>query len=80
MELTLFSRRGCHLCEEMLDQLHDIGIEKRVSLKVVYIDDDPQLEHQYGTLVPVLSAGEREICHYTLDIHALDICLNEILI
>lgn len=31
------------------------------------IDDDPRLRERYNTLVPVLTIGEEEICHYFLD-------------
>jgi hypothetical protein len=47
--------------------LDDAGL----SFTVIYIDDNDVLEEQYGTLVPVLKAGEREICHYFLDVKAL---------
>ena len=47
------------------------------SFDVIYIDGDNELEAQYGTLVPVLKAGEREICHYFLDVKALQQYISE---
>ncbi|NIR27895.1 MAG: glutaredoxin family protein [Gammaproteobacteria bacterium] len=41
------------------------------SLEVVDIDGDPALEARFGTRVPVLAEGGREICHYFLDEAAL---------
>ena len=65
--LTLYSRLHCHLCEDMQTQLPLYLEGTGLELNVVYIDDEPVLEQKYGTLVPVLKAGDREICHYFLD-------------
>ncbi len=40
---------------------------KGVSLTVIDVDADVDLEARYGDLVPVLLAGARELCHYFLD-------------
>jgi thioredoxin reductase (NADPH) len=36
-------------------------------VEVVDVDSDPVLEAKYGELVPVLEAGNRELCHYFFD-------------
>ena len=67
IEFTVYSRYGCHLCEDLLMQLtqlqqvHDFGIIE------VDIDSNPQLIEQYGSLVPVVTCGDEKICHYFLD-------------
>ena len=66
-QLTLYSRIGCHLCEDMEAQLPPYLEQSGVTLDIIYIDKNEQLEQLYGTLVPVLKAGDREICHYFLD-------------
>ena len=76
-ELTLYSRIGCHLCEDMKSQLHSFLDDAGFSFTEIFIDEDPSLEQQYGTLVPVLKAGEREICHYFLDLKALQQYMSE---
>ena len=76
-DLTLYSRLGCHLCEDMQKLLPDYLDESEISLDTVYIDDDAALEQAYSTLVPVLKAGEREICHYFLDVKALQQYISE---
>lgn len=70
-QLTMYSRLGCHLCEDMEAQLPPYLEQTDVQLEIIYIDKNDQLEQQYGTLVPVLKAGDLEICHYFLDIKAL---------
>jgi len=76
MQLTLYYREGCHLCETMLQALrglqHDMGFE----ILLVDIDRDPGLRQRYDEWVPVLCMGELEICHYQLDVAALDRALK----
>ena len=77
-QLTMYSRLGCHLCEDMEATLPPYLEQTGIELEIVYIDKDVELEHLYGTLVPVLKAGEREICHYFLDIKALQQYISEV--
>lgn len=77
-QLTLYSRIGCHLCEDMEASVPPYLEQAGIPLEIIYIDKDDQLEQLYGTLVPVLKAGEREICHYFLDIKALQQYISEI--
>ena len=76
-QLTIYSRLGCHLCEDMEKLLPEYLHNSALSFTVIYIDNDPVLEQQYGTLVPVLKAGENEICHYFLDVKALQQYISE---
>jgi len=39
---------------------------------VVDVDNHPEVEAKWGDKVPVLLDGEIEICHYHLDVAALD--------
>ncbi|MCP4701833.1 MAG: glutaredoxin family protein [Gammaproteobacteria bacterium] len=62
--LTLYTRTGCHLCEEMKQCLDEFQRDYDFSLSVVDIDADSYLRLRYGDRVPVLAVGEQEICHY----------------
>ncbi len=62
-ELTFYYRTGCHLCDDMWQQLLELGVRPRA----VDIDRDPALQARFGTLVPVLTRGEQELCRYFLD-------------
>lgn len=77
VDFRLLGRTGCHLCEEMELELRRAldGRDCRVTL--IDIDSDPQLGERYGLEIPVLMAGEHEICHYTLDMQALDRFLSD---
>ncbi|MBD3609527.1 MAG: glutaredoxin family protein [Gammaproteobacteria bacterium] len=71
MVLTLYIRSYCHLCEDMLQALHPWKQKLGFELNIIDIDDDPQLVERYDTLIPVLMAGNIEICHYFFDEKAL---------
>ena len=77
-QLTLYSRLGCHLCEDMQNQLPQYLEGAGLSINIIYIDNDSELEQRYGTLVPVLKSGDKEICHYFLDIKALQQYIREL--
>lgn len=67
VELVLLSRDYCHLCHDMEAALAPIVKEFGAYLTVLDVDADAALESRYGELVPVLLAGELELCHYFLD-------------
>ncbi|MGA0344477.1 MAG: glutaredoxin family protein [Arenicellales bacterium] len=71
IKLTLYSRRGCHLCEDMLSQLNELRSEYAFSLEVRDVDSDPIWVEQFGEAVPILLVGQVEICRYFLDQKAL---------
>ncbi len=71
VQLTLYNRVGCHLCEDMLEVLQVFSDELEFTVVSVDIDQDAVLRKRYNTLVPVLALGEQEICHYFLDKVAL---------
>ena len=66
-QLTVYTRRGCHLCDDMMQALERLRPELGFQLLEVDIDTDPGLRRRYDTRVPVLAAGEVEICYYFLE-------------
>lgn len=65
--LTLYTKVGCHLCEDMKQQLELLQQDYDFYLHLVDIEADHVLKLQYGERIPVLTAGEKEICHYHLN-------------
>ena len=59
MKLTVLSRSYCSLCQKMLDAL--------APWQTIDVDADEALVARYNELVPVLLAGDTEICHWHLD-------------
>jgi thioredoxin reductase (NADPH) len=65
-EFVVYSRRGCHLCDELLEQLEPLCRGKaRVTVRDV--DTKAEWASAYGDLVPVLCLDDQELCRYTLD-------------
>ena len=71
MPLTLYMRQGCHLCEDLEQQLHELLEPGTFELTLVDIDTDTALKERFNEWVPVLSHADREICHHFLDLKAL---------
>ncbi|MFO1206801.1 MAG: glutaredoxin family protein [Burkholderiales bacterium] len=65
--LTVLTRSYCHLCEEMIEALRTLQGGAGFLYEVRDVDDDPVLEARFGERVPVLLAGDEELCHYRLD-------------
>ena len=62
----------------MVAALHTTLAAGTFQLNVIDVDQSPELEKRYGQFVPVLMAGEVEICHFHLDRSALDAYLAKI--
>ncbi len=72
MELVLYYREHCHLCDAMRKALLAFkGKQPAVDWREVDIDRDTDLIRAYDARVPVLCYGDVEICHYFFDETAL---------
>lgn len=71
LALTLLYREGCHLCEDLEQQLEQLLEHGSYRLRRVDIDKDPALRERYNALVPVLVHDEIELCHHFLDLQAV---------
>lgn len=69
--LTVLSRSWCHLCDDLLDALRPVCAELDADIEIIDIDTQPELEDRYGEHVPVVFAGESELCRHFLDIMAV---------
>jgi hypothetical protein len=64
--LILYSRPGCHLCEDLAEQLAPL-LRGRATLEIVDVDSSVALERRYGLRIPVLVDGDVELSTYPLD-------------
>jgi hypothetical protein len=64
--LTLYSRPGCHLCDEMKVVVERVvpTIAEPVSLEIVDISTDASLEATYGLEIPVLLVNGKKAAKY----------------
>lgn len=67
LTFTVYSRRDCHLCEEMLAELGRLCHGRCAEIEVIDIDQDEQLSRRYGLAVPVLAIAGQELCRYRVD-------------
>jgi glutaredoxin len=66
MTLTIYSRPGCHLCDDMKAIVQRTIARTRLPVTVEEIDisTDPDLEARYGTEIPVLLVDGRKAAKY----------------
>ena len=64
--LTLYSKPGCHLCDEMKAVIDQVASAKKLEVAVVEIDisTDRDLELRFGQEIPVLMAEGRKVAKY----------------
>ena len=67
MGIVLVTRQGCHLCDEALSTLKDLGVEPEVR----DVDLDAELYSLYDWRVPVVLADGRVVAEGRIDQAAL---------
>lgn len=67
LEVTLYTRAGCHLCDEAKSQIAPMLAEFGARLREVNIDDDPELRERYNLDVPVIFLADRKIAKHRVD-------------
>jgi hypothetical protein len=72
----LYSKKDCSLCDEMERDLQALLQVNEVKLRIVKIDNDPELQHRYGARLPVLVSANNEICEIKLDVRAVQTLLS----
>ncbi len=64
--LTLYSKPGCHLCEEMKAVIERVSRRARIDLQVVDISTDADLDGRYGLEIPVLMIEEKKAAKFRI--------------
>jgi glutaredoxin len=67
-EVTLYTRPGCHLCEEAKTAVAPLLREFGAVLREVNIENDAVLEERYGWDIPVIFLGARKAAKHRLDV------------
>lgn len=52
--VTIYSRRGCHLCEVAMEKARTIQSELDFQIEEIFIDGNNELIELYGEQVPVI--------------------------
>jgi glutaredoxin len=62
--VTLYTKEGCHLCEQALDLLNQVRRRHPFELELVDILDDPAAYDRYKHDVPVVMLNGREVARH----------------
>ena len=54
IEVSVYSRSKCHLCEVALEVISEIRKEVEFTITKILIDGNSELEEKYGEQVPVI--------------------------
>ena len=63
-KVTVYTRAGCHLCEEAERVVRREQAAAGFRLELVDIDRDPELARRYGVRVPVVAVDGEELFEY----------------
>ncbi|MDH3532211.1 MAG: glutaredoxin family protein [Gammaproteobacteria bacterium] len=68
--LRVYSRQGCHLCEQLIEALLPL-VRGRIDVEICDVDTREDWRRRYDTRVPVLEHDGELVCQYHLDREAL---------
>jgi glutaredoxin len=71
LDVTMYMREGCHLCEEAKANIAPVLAECGAKLHEVDIDDDPKLLERYTNDVPVIFIGSQFFAQHRVDVGRL---------
>ena len=80
MRLTIYSKPGCHLCDEMKALVHRIIAQRSrdhaIALDEIDISSDSALLDRYGLEVPVLLIDGKKVAKYRVSEEELTVMLK----
>ena len=71
MRLTLYTRPGCHLCDDMKAVIRRVRGQAAFELTEVDISRDETLQRRYGRCIPILLADGVEVARTRVGIAEL---------
>jgi len=66
-EITIYSRQGCHLCDDAFNTLESMRKELNFEIEVIDIDQDDELIKLYSDQVPVIHIDGQHHDFYKVD-------------
>ena len=74
--VVLYSRPGCHLCDDAREVLLQVRATVRFELHEVDIETSDTLLGEYGLRIPVVVIDDEEAFEYTVDPHEMEAALR----
>jgi glutaredoxin len=77
--MTIYSRPGCHLCDEMKAVVRRVvhSVAAPTTIEEIDISTDPELEAQYGVEIPVLLVDGKKAAKYRVTAEELTRLLRD---
>jgi glutaredoxin len=66
--VTVYSRSGCHLCEIAIDRINSVINDYKFTLDIVLIDQNSELEKEFGEQVPVILIDNKIHDYWRVDL------------
>ena len=76
--VTLYTKPGCHLCDDALDVLQRVQKLQPFTLEEVNVQEDPALLAEYGEQIPVVTLNGTFLFEYEVDETRLRQLLKEV--
>ena len=65
--VIIYSRPGCHLCDDAKSAIQNSGCTDRFTLEEVNIESDEELLRKYKYDIPVVTIDGVEFCRHRVD-------------
>jgi len=60
-KITVFSKKGCHICERAVDKLKELSTGVNFKLEIVEITEDRSIFEKYFLKIPVVRLDDKDI-------------------
>lgn len=78
IRIEIYSRPGCHLCDEAKAVIEPFSSRYPLQLTVTNVDSSPALKQAYGTEIPVILINGTEAFRHRVDAQAFERKLKEL--
>lgn len=78
IEVTVYSRSNCHLCEVALEVISEIRNEFEFTITKILIDGNAELEEKYGEQVPVILINNQPHDFFRVDPERFRLAISKI--
>ena len=80
IEVSVYSRSNCHLCEVALEVISDIRIDVEFTVTKILIDGNSELEERYGEQVPVILINNQPHDFFRVDPERFRLALSKVIL
>jgi len=78
IEVSIYSRSNCHLCEVALGVLEEMSDELDFQITKILIDGNSELEERYGEQVPVILINNEAHDFFRVDPERFRLALSKL--